>query len=45
MSVMLIFAVLFKKVQLIYSRNVWGYWTDVDHIFKRCSYNIAIEYF
>ena len=24
-----------------YSRNLWGYWTDLDHMLRRC---IAIEY-
>ena len=41
-----IFAVLYKKVQLLgYPSNLWGYWTDLDHICTRCSYNIVIEHF
>jgi len=28
-----------------YPRNLWGYWTDLDHICTRRSYNIAIENF
>ena len=39
-----IFAVSSKKVQL-FPRNFWGYWTDLDHICPRCSYNIAIKIF
>ena len=27
------------------SRNLWGYWTDLDQICTQCSYNITIEYF
>jgi len=25
--------------------NLWGYWTDLDHICIQCIYNIATEYF
>jgi len=28
-----------------YPHNLWGYWTNFDHIGIRCSYNIAIKYF
>jgi len=28
-----------------YPRNLWGYWTDLDHICTWCSHYIAIAYF
>jgi len=31
------------KRHCCYPNNLWGYWTDLDHIRIRCSYNIALN--
>ena len=34
-----------KGAVVSYPRNLWGYWTDLNHICTRCSYSIATKYF